>query len=235
MDISRKNYRTADDPRDCYLHIFKYFNIISKTRNVGGIFDVHENQVIIMRSIRKNEDAFTGLEAAIVLIAFVVVAAVFSYVVLGAGFFTTQKSQETVHSGVAMASSAVEILGDVYGTAGTPATGVDTINFTIGLAAGATSVDMSKAVFTFSTSTVLETLTADQDSAGGWTIVAVNHELGTPNKMLEAGEQFEISAQPTNPMIAYTAFNLEIKPPIGASLAIKRTIPANINAVNLLF
>jgi flagellin-like protein len=30
---------------------------------------------------------FTGLEAAIVLIAFVVVAAVFSYVVLGAGFF----------------------------------------------------------------------------------------------------------------------------------------------------
>jgi len=42
----------------------------------------------------KSDDAFTGLEAAIVLIAFVVVAAVFSYVVLGAGFFTTQKSQE---------------------------------------------------------------------------------------------------------------------------------------------
>ena len=36
-----------------------------------------------------NSDAFTGLEAAIVLIAFVVVAAVFSYVVLGAGFFIT--------------------------------------------------------------------------------------------------------------------------------------------------
>ena len=32
------------------------------------------------------EEGFTGLEAAIVLIAFVVVAAVFSYVVLGAGF-----------------------------------------------------------------------------------------------------------------------------------------------------
>ena len=36
-------------------------------------------------------DAFTGLEAAIVLIAFVVVSAVFAYVILGAGFFTTQK------------------------------------------------------------------------------------------------------------------------------------------------
>ena len=38
-----------------------------------------------MSKLVKNEDAFTGLEAAIVLIAFIVVAAVFSYVMLGAG------------------------------------------------------------------------------------------------------------------------------------------------------
>ena len=43
-----------------------------------------------------SSDAFTGLEAAIVLIAFVVVAAVFAYVVLGAGFFTTQNAQKTI-------------------------------------------------------------------------------------------------------------------------------------------
>ncbi len=61
----------------------------------------------------KDEKGFTGLEAAIVLIAFVVVAAVFSYVMLGAGFFTTQKSQEVVHTGVAQASSSVELSGDV--------------------------------------------------------------------------------------------------------------------------
>ncbi|MGA9142077.1 MAG: archaellin/type IV pilin N-terminal domain-containing protein, partial [Methanocella sp.] len=48
----------------------------------------------------ENDAAFTGLEAAIVLIAFVVVAAVFSYVMLGAGFFTSQKSKEVVHTGV---------------------------------------------------------------------------------------------------------------------------------------
>ena len=34
----------------------------------------------------KDEKGFTGLEAAIVLIAFVVVAAVFSYVMLGSRF-----------------------------------------------------------------------------------------------------------------------------------------------------
>jgi archaellum component FlaF (FlaF/FlaG flagellin family) len=58
-------------------------------------------------------DAFTGLEAAIVLIAFVVVAAVFAYVVLGAGFFTTQKAQETIYKSVEQSTSnlgSVEIL-----------------------------------------------------------------------------------------------------------------------------
>ena len=48
-----------------------------------------------MHNGKGNEEGFTGLEAAIVLIAFIVVAAVFSYVVLGAGFYTTQKAQET--------------------------------------------------------------------------------------------------------------------------------------------
>jgi len=63
-----------------------------------------------MRKFRNNEEAFTGLEAAIVLIAFVVVAAVFSYVVLGAGFFTTQKSPEGVYAGVGAA--AANIVGE---------------------------------------------------------------------------------------------------------------------------
>jgi flagellin FlaB len=66
-------------------------------------------------SIRKDKRAFTGLEAAIVLTAFVVVAAVFSYVVLNAGFFTTQKSKEVVHTGVEQATSSAELCGDVIG------------------------------------------------------------------------------------------------------------------------
>jgi flagellin FlaB len=193
----------------------------------------------MMKVFRNNEDAFTGLEAAIVLIAFVVVAAVFSYVVLGAGFFTTQKSQETVHSGVAMASSAVEVLGDVYGNASTPANGVDKIKFTLGLAAGATSVDMNKATMIFSTSSTVQTLTHDQTggalAAGNWNITERLHTLGTANLMLEAGEQFVVEAMPPAAMPAYTAFNLEVKPPVGASLGIKRSVPANVNSVNVLY
>ena len=51
-----------------------------------------------MTKIFNKDEGFTGLEAAIVLIAFVVVAAVFSYVVLGAGFFTTQKAQQVIYN-----------------------------------------------------------------------------------------------------------------------------------------
>lgn len=62
-----------------------------------------------------SDEGFTGLEAAIILIAFVIVASVFSYAMLGAGFFTSQKSQEVVHSGISGASSGLLLIGEVYG------------------------------------------------------------------------------------------------------------------------
>ena len=74
---------------------------------------------------------FTGLEAAIVLTAFVVVAAVFSYVVLNAGFFTTQKSKEVVHTGVEQATSSIELAGDVIGYGWIPYNSTDENNATI--------------------------------------------------------------------------------------------------------
>ena len=46
----------------------------------------------------RDERAFTGLEAAIVFIAFVIVASVFAYTVLGTGMATSQKSQEVVYA-----------------------------------------------------------------------------------------------------------------------------------------
>jgi flagellin FlaB len=65
---------------------------------------------------QNTSDASTGLEAAIVLIAFVVVAAVFSYVVLGAGFFTTQKAQETVYKSVEQSTTNLLLIGNVTGS-----------------------------------------------------------------------------------------------------------------------
>jgi len=188
-----------------------------------------------MRSFN-NDNAFTGLEAAIVLIAFVVVAAVFSYVVLGAGFFTTQKSQEVVHTGVQQASSTLEIVGNVYGTATTPSAGIDSLNFSCALAPGGTPVDFDKLVITYSNSSTLATLAhvTTNVQPGQWIIATVQNEV-TPDAVLEKGEQFDITAKPPNNIMKNDQFNLEIKPAIGAALSISRTAPASIQKVNTIY
>jgi len=184
------------------------------------------------------DNAFTGLEAAIVLIAFVVVAAVFSYVVLGAGFFTTQKSQEVVHTGVQQASSTLEIVGNVYGTASTPSAGIDTINFSCALAPGGTPVDFDKVVMTYSNASSLATLTRGTKggtvAAGGWIIATVQNQV-TDDDVLEKGEQFDIMAMPPNNIMKNDQFQIEIKPAIGAALSISRTAPPSIQKVNTLY
>ncbi|MEM3936184.1 MAG: archaellin/type IV pilin N-terminal domain-containing protein, partial [Ignisphaera sp.] len=54
-----------------------------------------------------------GIEAAIVLIAFVVVAAALAFVALNMGFYTTQRSKEVMAQGLAQASSSLEVDGTV--------------------------------------------------------------------------------------------------------------------------
>lgn len=198
----------------------------------------------------ETHDAFTGLEAAIVLIAFVVVAAVFSYVILGAGFFTTQKSDEVVHTSVQQASSTLEIVGNVYGTgSGTGAVGntIRFVNFSIGLAPGGTPVDFSKVSMVYSNQSVLETLsqpdmsaaTLAQPADGGWAITGIqNSPTGSStdaSPMLKPDEQFTISCKPTHPIIENDVFSIEVRPSVGAAFSVKRTVPAAVTAVNLLY
>jgi flagellin FlaB len=195
------------------------------------------------------ESAFTGLEAAIVLIAFVVVAAVFSYVVRGAGFFTTQKSQEVVHTGVAQASSNMMIIGDVYGDAtntyNDAIPNIESITFTVGLAAGGSPVDLNKTLIMYQNKTILQkidygsTLVTPGGSPGPYQWMIIKQDGGNANALLELGEQFtikvELGGTMSTGLIAYDQFNLEIKPDIGAALGIKRTAPAGIDPMNLLY
>ena len=69
--------------------------------------------------IHRDQRGITGLETAIILIAFVVVASVFAYTALSSGLFATQKSQEAIYSGLEEAQSTVEIKGAVIAKAET--------------------------------------------------------------------------------------------------------------------
>ena len=203
-----------------------------------------------MKRLLSREEAFTGLEAAIVLIAFVVVAAVFSYVVLGAGFFSTQKAQESVHTGVQQASSSFEILGNVYGvdttTAVSPHSQINYLNFTLGLAPGGMPIDMSKITMVFANQSVRADigrplapavlLPNQNPGANNWSIVRdIN---GNGNTLLESGEQMDIVVHLTeseNSIASRDSFNLEIRPIVGPALSISRTAPGGIDQVNTLY
>lgn len=188
-----------------------------------------------MSKFVRNEDAFTGLEAAIVLIAFVVVAAVFSYVVLGAGFFTTQESQRTVHTGVAQATSNLEVSGPVVVKA-TSADKLGEIAFFLQLAAGGTPVDMKKVTFTVSTAGGLKTFRyGDVDVGKTWYVDGNEQKAETGlNDMLDKFEMVKITISGNNlPEIKTNdRFTVEVKPDIGAALPINRIAPADFKAGN---
>ncbi|MDH7510144.1 MAG: flagellin [Methanolinea sp.] len=197
------------------------------------------------RKIIDNDRAFTGLEAAIVLIAFVVVAAVFSYVVLGAGFFTTQKSQETVYSATKQATSSFEVIGSVYGMANeTNAPYLSHVKFTIGNTAGGTAVDMTKVVVEYTDESqrwygdqygVPQNITEQNlfdNSTPMWGILdRVNADT---DDLLEPGEQYILGIKLPASATPNTAFTLTLQPASGAAYPIVRRVPAGIDKVNIL-
>jgi flagellin FlaB len=76
----------------------------------------------VPRTVR-DERGVTGLETAIILIAFVVVASVFAFTVLSTGVFSAERGKETVFAGLkeaqaslANAGSLTAVRGDVEGT-----------------------------------------------------------------------------------------------------------------------
>ncbi|MDP6823197.1 MAG: hypothetical protein QF554_07875 [Dehalococcoidia bacterium] len=70
--------------------------------------------------IRRPEQqaGITGLETAIILIAFVVVASVFAFTVLSTGVFSSERSRDTVYAGLSEARSSLAIRGSFVAFSG---------------------------------------------------------------------------------------------------------------------
>lgn len=181
----------------------------------------------------KNSDGFTGLEAAIVLIAFVVVAAVFAYVVLGAGFFTTQKAQETVYKSVEQSTTNLLLIGNVYGLAADPSSGIDEIKFSIGLAPGAPAVDLTKLKIAFSTTATSPIILQLGDTATTTTFTAKEAGAGSSLDSMVQNQQIEIDFM-VDPVPENTPVTIEIRPAAGAALPFSKTTPATITNTSVL-
>ena len=201
-----------------------------------------------------SDDAFTGLEAAIVLIAFVVVAAVFSYVVLGAGFFTTQTAQATVHTGVAQASSSLEIVGNVMGVmeSGHSAQ-LSFVNVSVALTAGGTGMDLTQMVVSYldtaggrnpniapqaadlACGTMLSNTQTDVNNLQWCVSQKINEVGGSSNNLLEPNEIWVLSIQTPDTAKINEKMTINLQPAVGAVLPITRTIPGALNPVQAIY
>lgn len=64
------------------------------------------------------QKGITGLETAIILIAFVVVASVFAFTVLSTGVFSAERSKDTVYAGLSEARSSLSTRGSFVAFSG---------------------------------------------------------------------------------------------------------------------
>ena len=212
----------------------------------------------MFRKFMNHEKGITGLETAIILIAFVVVAAVFAYTALSAGLFSTQKSQEAVYAGLKEARSTLELRGGIIATANATGSSGDIkqLSFIVANVLGGEAID-------FTQPTAASGNTGIADTTNDTNVVVLNYTdqyqavdnlywqfepLGSDDgdNLLENNEKFQITigsttagadggnlidALTTQALGTKTTFNVEVLTPVGAVLQIERTTPPWIDTI----
>ena len=206
-------------------------------------FSKEEKMIKLMKAmfnLHRGEKGMTGLETAIILIAFVTVAAVFGYAVLSAGLFSAEQSKSTIYAGLNEAKSNLELSGSVVGQSSDNST-LGIIKFTVKLAIAGNPMDLTPCDGTStSTNKCVISLTDKNDYLNNikWSFAAIGAWDGS--NVLQPGEQFEITVNTTDlgdnltlsqPLQANDTFSLQVKPSLGAAITIERELPPNIEPV----
>jgi flagellin FlaB len=181
-----------------------------------------------LNKIMKDESGITALETAIILIAFVVVAAVFAFTVLTTGTFLTERSKEAAYAGLQEVRGSLELKGGVV-----LENSGDTVVFNVATVAGGSSVDLSKLKIMYRDTTSNTDLTYNATvtpSTGEWAAMTA---AASPAAMtiLTTGTMAKIKVKLANALVANKTFALEVKPPTGGVMQIERTCPAQIDQV----
>ena len=190
----------------------------------------------LYKTFRRDERGITGLETAIILIAFVVVASVFAYTVLSAGIFSSQKGQEAVYAGLEEARASMSIKGSMfaYGSGGN----VTSVSFCLVNTMKGQAIDLTEAGGNGTTNnvTIISYTDSSQHVADlAWSTTFVGTSNG--DDLLEDEEQCIVTIDftdvdaPVTGLGIYDSFVIEIKPVTGAALVTERTLPGRIDPV----
>lgn len=192
----------------------------------------------------KDETGLTGLEGAVILIAFVIVASVFSFTILGSGFFVTGTAQDVVYAGVDQSSSSLMVMGDVYGYRASGREAVDMLRFTVRPSAGGGKpMDLSESTLTYATQDTILSLAPSSPLVstvpplpGRWSVYDISGPGGGDAPVIEGGESVTIVVRvpETDAAVPGEAFMVTLVPPAGTALTVSRTVPSRITDVVIL-
>ena len=185
------------------------------------------------RRLVSDQRGITGLETAIVLIAFVVVSSVFAFAALSTGLFSADKAKETIQAGLSEARGSLELRGSVIGEDPDSDGNVDKVYFQVANAAGGENIDLTQG------ETVIRYSDADQaimfDTSAKFSVT--NLGSADSDNLLEVGEMYELSllnmeTNLTTQLVKSTTFILEVMTPKGAVLHIERSTPVQVEKYN---
>ena len=192
------------------------------------------------RRLLPDQRGITGLETAIVLIAFVVVSSVFAFAALSTGLFSSDKAKETITAGLAEARGTLELKGSVVakvsGTTGTTGAVVTSIEFHVSNAAAGQAIDLTPGNTIIKYSDQSQTINMTSTTDFSATNIAT---FGDNDSLLEIGEVFEIVLKTLDTQLdpdlsTSTGFTIELIPPSGAVLFIGRRTPVSLEKSNNL-
>ncbi|NQW17918.1 MAG: hypothetical protein HQ478_10590 [Chloroflexi bacterium] len=167
----------------------------------------------------RSERGITGLETAIILIAFVVVASVFAFTILSSGIFASERAKETVYAGVEETQTTVHPTGGIIALSGpvSTTTAVNRVKFTLSLANDADAVELTPSYTAGTTGVapvasgvtgptiVSYTDTTQHLSETRWTLAWLGNSDG--DNLLEGNETAEITVW-LHPRAADDSFSL---------------------------
>ncbi len=176
----------------------------------------------------------TGLETAIILVAFVITAAAFSFIVLNMGFLTAQKSQTVISAGMQEATSSLQADGDVTGEFHLASGNLTMCTFYVRLSQGKEPIDTdgNKLIVTYSNPREYGVIKDNSKNAA-----TITQVVGDSDALVEYGERWMVQVNFTAVSTlsgfstdaysqSYDTFRIELRPSQGAVLAIERNIPA---------
>ena len=206
---------------------------------------------MLFNRLRRNKRGIVGIEAAIVLVAFIIIAAALSYVVINMGFYTTQKTKETMQVGLDESLTALQLDGVVTAKTNASSSEILYVLAPVKLSAGKAAIDLGEGAVVVSVYLNNQTLMNIYNGSECTTNTTWNDLSGTldlgdneakfaiynsnNNTVLESNEKaflmIRLDSTSADGMVSdYETAKIEVRTAKGAALTIIRTAPGGLQA-----